>query len=164
MGDASLSIARLTPAHSGTYLCKVKKSPGVDTRKVSLVVMGKEAFSCTLGVGDRHVKLFMPVTFGNNGTVWFEGTQLDVQHTVLQKNNLFGLNLLDFNGNFNGLEKGNVNFIWWRKTEKLNLSLKSISDRTRDLRHTYSKMKAENTSWTGRTRTHILHHFHTYTK
>ncbi|XP_072309928.1 V-set and immunoglobulin domain-containing protein 8a [Eucyclogobius newberryi] len=40
-GDASLSIAAVTPAHTGTYQCKVKKSPGVDTRKVSLVVMVK---------------------------------------------------------------------------------------------------------------------------
>lgn len=41
MGDASLSISLLSPAQSATYQCKVKKSPGVDTRKVSLVVMGK---------------------------------------------------------------------------------------------------------------------------
>lgn len=41
MGDASLSIALLSPAHSATYQCKVKKSPGVDMHKVSLVVMGK---------------------------------------------------------------------------------------------------------------------------
>ncbi|KAM6984838.1 V-set and immunoglobulin domain-containing protein 8a [Aplochiton taeniatus] len=40
-GDASLSIAALTPAHTATYQCKVKKSPGVDMRKVSLVVMAK---------------------------------------------------------------------------------------------------------------------------
>ncbi|KAG7216658.1 hypothetical protein INR49_023370 [Caranx melampygus] len=41
MGDASLSIGLLSPAHSATYQCKVKKSPGVDSRKVSLVVMVK---------------------------------------------------------------------------------------------------------------------------
>ncbi|XP_035523768.1 V-set and immunoglobulin domain-containing protein 8a [Morone saxatilis] len=41
MGDASLSISLLSPAHSATYQCKVKKSPGVDMRKVSLVVMVK---------------------------------------------------------------------------------------------------------------------------
>ncbi|XP_071322763.1 V-set and immunoglobulin domain-containing protein 8a [Trachinotus anak] len=40
-GDASLSIALLSPAHSATYQCKVRKSPGVDMRKVSLVVMVK---------------------------------------------------------------------------------------------------------------------------
>lgn len=41
MGDASLSIASLSPAHGSTYQCKVKKSPGVDMLKVSLVVMGE---------------------------------------------------------------------------------------------------------------------------
>uniref|UniRef100_UPI0037E8D659 coxsackievirus and adenovirus receptor homolog n=1 Tax=Semicossyphus pulcher TaxID=241346 RepID=UPI0037E8D659 len=40
-GDASLSISLLSAAHSATYQCKVKKSPGVDMRKVSLVVMAK---------------------------------------------------------------------------------------------------------------------------
>lgn len=41
MGDASLSIALLSPAHTATYQCKVKKAPGVDMHKMSLVVMGK---------------------------------------------------------------------------------------------------------------------------
>ncbi|KAI4816371.1 hypothetical protein KUCAC02_008698 [Chaenocephalus aceratus] len=41
MGDASMSISPLSPAHSATYQCKVKKSPGVDATKVSLVVMAK---------------------------------------------------------------------------------------------------------------------------
>ncbi|XP_034047687.1 coxsackievirus and adenovirus receptor homolog [Thalassophryne amazonica] len=40
-GDASLFISPLSPAHSATYECKVKKSPGVDTRKLSLVVLVK---------------------------------------------------------------------------------------------------------------------------
>ncbi|XP_042364936.1 V-set and immunoglobulin domain-containing protein 8a [Plectropomus leopardus] len=40
-GDASISISLLSPAHSATYQCKVKKSPGVDMLKVSLVVMAK---------------------------------------------------------------------------------------------------------------------------
>ncbi|KAM3599479.1 uncharacterized protein V6R79_006538 [Siganus canaliculatus] len=40
-GDASLSISLLSPAQTATYQCKVKKSPGVDMRKVSLVVMVK---------------------------------------------------------------------------------------------------------------------------
>lgn len=39
MGDASLSISTLTAAHSATYQCKVKKSPGVDSRKMSLLVL-----------------------------------------------------------------------------------------------------------------------------
>ncbi|XP_067114454.1 coxsackievirus and adenovirus receptor homolog isoform X1 [Osmerus mordax] len=41
LGDASLIIASLSHGHSATYQCKVKKSPGVDMRKVSLVVMVK---------------------------------------------------------------------------------------------------------------------------
>lgn len=41
-GDASLTIAALSPAHGATYQCKVKKNPGVDARKLSLVVMGKQ--------------------------------------------------------------------------------------------------------------------------
>ncbi|CAJ1071284.1 coxsackievirus and adenovirus receptor homolog [Xyrichtys novacula] len=40
-GEASLSISPLSPAHSATYQCKVRKSPGVDTRKVSLMVLAK---------------------------------------------------------------------------------------------------------------------------
>ncbi|XP_061119550.1 V-set and immunoglobulin domain-containing protein 8a isoform X1 [Conger conger] len=38
-GDASISISALEVSHTGTYQCKVKKAPGVDMRKVTLVVM-----------------------------------------------------------------------------------------------------------------------------
>ncbi|KAL4609279.1 hypothetical protein GN956_G23750 [Arapaima gigas] len=38
-GDASITIVPLTTAHTGTYQCKVKKGPGVDMRKVTLVVL-----------------------------------------------------------------------------------------------------------------------------
>ncbi|XP_067289259.1 V-set and immunoglobulin domain-containing protein 8a isoform X2 [Pseudorasbora parva] len=38
-GDASLSITSLMVSHAGTYQCKVKKAPGVDSRKISLIVM-----------------------------------------------------------------------------------------------------------------------------
>ncbi|XP_036385377.1 coxsackievirus and adenovirus receptor homolog [Megalops cyprinoides] len=38
-GDASVSIAALKVSHTGTYQCKVKKAPGVDMRKVTVVVM-----------------------------------------------------------------------------------------------------------------------------
>ncbi|XP_028829169.1 V-set and immunoglobulin domain-containing protein 8a isoform X2 [Denticeps clupeoides] len=38
-GDASISISSLTPAHTGVYLCKVKKMPGFDSRKISLSVL-----------------------------------------------------------------------------------------------------------------------------
>ncbi|XP_051923539.1 V-set and immunoglobulin domain-containing protein 8b isoform X1 [Hippocampus zosterae] len=38
-GDASISITDLRLSDTATYLCKVKKAPGVDMRKVTLVVM-----------------------------------------------------------------------------------------------------------------------------
>ncbi|XP_029998393.1 V-set and immunoglobulin domain-containing protein 8b [Sphaeramia orbicularis] len=38
-GDASISISDVRPSDTATYQCKVKKSPGVDMRKVTLVVM-----------------------------------------------------------------------------------------------------------------------------
>ncbi|XP_075885965.1 coxsackievirus and adenovirus receptor homolog isoform X1 [Nelusetta ayraudi] len=53
-GDASLSMVLLTPAQSATYQCKVKKSPGVDMLKVSLVVMVKPSVpKCWLESEDR---------------------------------------------------------------------------------------------------------------
>ncbi|KAM6954447.1 V-set and immunoglobulin domain-containing protein 8b [Aplochiton taeniatus] len=39
MGDASISITGIKASDTATYQCKVKKSPGVDMRKVTLVVM-----------------------------------------------------------------------------------------------------------------------------
>ncbi|KAM4532179.1 V-set and immunoglobulin domain-containing protein 8a [Fundulus diaphanus] len=52
-GDASLAISQLSRVHSGTYQCKVKKSPGVDTRKVSLVVKEKPSVpKCWLEGGE----------------------------------------------------------------------------------------------------------------
>ncbi|XP_077572201.1 V-set and immunoglobulin domain-containing protein 8b [Stigmatopora nigra] len=38
-GDASISMTNLRRSDTATYQCKVKKSPGVDMRKVTLVVM-----------------------------------------------------------------------------------------------------------------------------
>ncbi|KAK7933911.1 hypothetical protein WMY93_004807 [Mugilogobius chulae] len=38
-GDASVTLSNLQAKDTGTYQCKVKKAPGVDTRKVTLVVM-----------------------------------------------------------------------------------------------------------------------------
>ncbi|XP_047228592.1 coxsackievirus and adenovirus receptor homolog [Girardinichthys multiradiatus] len=52
-GDASLSISQLSRIHSATYQCKVRKSPGVDTRKVSLVVKVKPSVpKCRLEGGE----------------------------------------------------------------------------------------------------------------
>lgn len=41
-GDASISISDIRVSDTATYQCKVKKAPGVDVRKVTLVVMGEE--------------------------------------------------------------------------------------------------------------------------
>uniref|UniRef100_W5NGV2 V-set and immunoglobulin domain containing 8b n=1 Tax=Lepisosteus oculatus TaxID=7918 RepID=W5NGV2_LEPOC len=38
-GDASFTISNLMVSDTGTYQCKVKKAPGIDSRKVTLVVM-----------------------------------------------------------------------------------------------------------------------------
>lgn len=47
MGDASIAIANVRLSDTATYECKVKKAPGVDTRKVTVVVMGEEEFLYT---------------------------------------------------------------------------------------------------------------------
>ncbi|XP_020345491.1 coxsackievirus and adenovirus receptor homolog [Oncorhynchus kisutch] len=39
LGDASVSISAVKASDTATYQCKVKKAPGVDMRKVTLVVM-----------------------------------------------------------------------------------------------------------------------------
>lgn len=41
-GDASISITGLQVSDTSTYQCKVKKPPGIDSRKVTLVVLGKD--------------------------------------------------------------------------------------------------------------------------
>lgn len=41
LGDATIAISGLQVSDTGTYQCKVKKAPGVDMRKVTLVVMGE---------------------------------------------------------------------------------------------------------------------------
>ncbi|XP_060626477.1 coxsackievirus and adenovirus receptor isoform X3 [Anolis sagrei] len=40
-GDASIDILNLKPADTGTYQCKVKKPPGVQTHRVQLTVLEK---------------------------------------------------------------------------------------------------------------------------
>ncbi|XP_030272413.1 V-set and immunoglobulin domain-containing protein 8b [Sparus aurata] len=39
LGDASIAISDVRVSDTATYQCKVKKAPGVDTRKLTLVVM-----------------------------------------------------------------------------------------------------------------------------
>lgn len=47
LGDASISLSDIRPSDIATYKCKVKKLPGVDMRKVTLVVMGEDKFPST---------------------------------------------------------------------------------------------------------------------
>lgn len=58
-GEASLSISSLAAYHAGTYQCKVKKTPGVDSRKISLIVMGNEWCILLLKLATDYVHSFM---------------------------------------------------------------------------------------------------------
>lgn len=53
-GDASIAVTALRGSDTATYQCKVKKAPGVDMRKVTLVVLGEGHFLS---------KLVLPVSF-----------------------------------------------------------------------------------------------------
>lgn len=53
-GDASIAVSELRGSDTATYQCKVKKAPGVDMRKVTLVVLGEGHFLS---------KLVLPVSF-----------------------------------------------------------------------------------------------------
>lgn len=41
-GDATVSFSNLKVSDTATYQCKVKKTPGIDSRKVTLVVQGED--------------------------------------------------------------------------------------------------------------------------
>lgn len=43
-GDASVSVSDLRGMDTATYQCKAKKAPGVDMKKVTLVVLGEGDF------------------------------------------------------------------------------------------------------------------------
>ena len=45
LGDASVVLTDAEVSDTGTYQCKVKKAPGVDMRKLTLVVMGKDEYT-----------------------------------------------------------------------------------------------------------------------
>lgn len=47
LGDASVNLTDTRLSDTATYQCKVKKAPGVDTRKVTLVIMGEKEFLFT---------------------------------------------------------------------------------------------------------------------
>ncbi|XP_060764317.1 V-set and immunoglobulin domain-containing protein 8a isoform X2 [Neoarius graeffei] len=55
-GDASLSIAKLTAAHTGTYQCKVKKAPGLDTHKITLLILERPSVPKCWLEGDESVE------------------------------------------------------------------------------------------------------------
>ncbi|XP_060752319.1 V-set and immunoglobulin domain-containing protein 8a [Tachysurus vachellii] len=55
LGDASLSIAELTAAHTGTYQCKVKKAPGLDMRKITLLILERPSVPKCWLEGDEGV-------------------------------------------------------------------------------------------------------------
>lgn len=40
-GDASINLTGLKSVDSGTYQCKVKKAPGIRSRRMLLIVMGE---------------------------------------------------------------------------------------------------------------------------
>lgn len=40
-GDASINLTGLKSSDSGTYQCKVKKAPGIRSKKMLLIVMGE---------------------------------------------------------------------------------------------------------------------------
>ncbi|XP_076875327.1 V-set and immunoglobulin domain-containing protein 8a isoform X2 [Brachyhypopomus gauderio] len=54
-GDASLVIGSVTVTHAGTYQCKVKKAPGVDMQKLSLVVLERPSVPKCWVEGDEAV-------------------------------------------------------------------------------------------------------------
>ncbi|XP_042586331.1 coxsackievirus and adenovirus receptor homolog [Cyprinus carpio] len=41
-GDATVSISSVKVSDTATYQCKVKKTPGIDSRKVTIVVLGED--------------------------------------------------------------------------------------------------------------------------
>lgn len=43
-GDGSVDILNLKSTDTGTYQCKVKKAPGVESQKIQLNVLGKQIF------------------------------------------------------------------------------------------------------------------------
>lgn len=45
VGDASIAISDARVSDTATYQCKVKKAPGMDTHKLTLMVMGEELLS-----------------------------------------------------------------------------------------------------------------------
>lgn len=55
-GDASIAVSALRASDTGTYQCKVKKAPGVDTRKVTLVVLGEGPRCSLIIIKNKEIK------------------------------------------------------------------------------------------------------------
>ncbi|KAJ8408557.1 hypothetical protein AAFF_G00251920 [Aldrovandia affinis] len=55
LGDGSISISKLEVSHTGTYQCKVKRAPGVDMRKVTLMVMVRPSVPKCRAEGSQSV-------------------------------------------------------------------------------------------------------------
>ncbi|XP_047236528.1 V-set and immunoglobulin domain-containing protein 8b [Girardinichthys multiradiatus] len=73
-GDASISISAVRASDTGTYQCKIKKAPGVDMRKVTLVVQvppsvpkcwveGGEEKGATVSLRCKSSKGSIPLTY-----------------------------------------------------------------------------------------------------
>lgn len=57
-GDASINLTGLKSSDSGTYQCKVKKAPGIRSRKMKLIVMGewKKAANALFSLGQFSLR------------------------------------------------------------------------------------------------------------
>ena len=56
-GDASINLTGLRSTDTGTYQCKVKKAPGVRSRKILLTVMGECRRVPPKGIGSQIHRL-----------------------------------------------------------------------------------------------------------
>ncbi|XP_058491047.1 V-set and immunoglobulin domain-containing protein 8b [Solea solea] len=89
-GDASISLSDLKITDTATYQCKVKKSPGVDMRKVTLVVMvPPSAPKCWVEGGEEKggtVSLHCESSQGSNplSYVWTRATGGVIPPTATQ--------------------------------------------------------------------------------
>ncbi|XP_048872385.1 coxsackievirus and adenovirus receptor homolog [Brienomyrus brachyistius] len=54
-GDASINLTSLQPSDTGTYQCKVKKAPGIRSRKMQLTVMVRPSKPACYTVGPSHL-------------------------------------------------------------------------------------------------------------
>lgn len=65
-GDATVTITSLQAPDTATYLCKVKKTPGIDSRKVTIVVLGETLSLSLLTTADYFIR---PLGFCRTGSL-----------------------------------------------------------------------------------------------